>query len=215
MDYRKKDFERLYLNVYDIGAGVDVFKAFPILNNYSSFKKRLDPEIDIQKVIRYVVYAFDKNTPLINIPDIPERRVTAALMAGFKHNTENLFPEKIEQILLSKNLDVNFMIVQYGIIQSNDDFVAMMAYQDVLRRKSQELFSDSEIENTGSAIATMENCRKHIAAIKRELLTADKDPFLSKSLYIFAEAERCMLRPEDMAKLLMQYDPFVKSLRTS
>ena len=217
MEYRRKDFERLLLNVYEVSSDENLFEVFPILNTYQIFHKDLGtPELNIQKVLRYIIYTFDQNSPLQAIPDMLERRIDAAFLAGFLDSgATNKFHARVEEMLVSKNFDVNLMIVQYCVLQNNDDYISMVALQDTLRRVALDMLNNDYEEKVQQVIKAMDDCRKSISSIRETLLTTSKDPFLNRSLYVFREASKLRLRPEDIAQMLMEHDPFFKSIRIS
>jgi len=110
MDFRAKDFERMMINVYEVPEHEDLFRRFPILDTYETFKQQIGTPVpdakgkiqyvetsylNNQLVMRYIIYTFDQNSPLLTVPDMVERRVNAAFLAGFRHDGTNKFPEPI------------------------------------------------------------------------------------------------------------------------
>jgi hypothetical protein len=64
MDYSKMDFSKMIFNVYDVEDNVDLLDRFPRLNAYeefASYSKR-----DRDKLFRFIFYAYDKNSPLMD-----------------------------------------------------------------------------------------------------------------------------------------------------
>jgi hypothetical protein len=84
-----KDFNRLHLKVHDLPMETDLLAHFsdevsedlPAFLDYAEKSKR----DDVNHVIRYIVYMFDKNSPMVHyFNDINRRMTECAKLAGFK-----------------------------------------------------------------------------------------------------------------------------------
>lgn len=203
-DYKDSEFKRLLLNPYGRNKDADIFRLFPILGKYDAFLADTAP-MNRNHVIRYVIFTFDKNTPLHNIDDLIEKRMRGALLAGFTTGEKNKFSHDVENMIRSKNPTVNAMIIQYLIIQSSEDFMVLTAYEESLRLQMEKLIKgDVDSEKTKELIANVETLRTNIKSIKSSILVKNDDPFLDRDIYTFSEVKKLRISPEDYAVL---FDP--------
>jgi len=215
MEYIKSDFEGMLLNVYAVGQTVDLVRRFPILSKYEEFSVKLRPGLDRNKVIRYFVYAFDKNSPLLAINDIMERRWEAARLAGFpltgrsKHNTT------IDMMLRSLIPAVNHMIIRYCILLNDINYSVMVTYEDSLVKELKRLIdfddnADKAGEKKKDLINNINVLKNNIAELRDEFLSRNVDYFLTRSLMEFGEAKTINLSPEKYAEEYKNWDHISK-----
>lgn len=141
LDYPKLDFSKLLLNVHDIDEGVDLMDVFPKLNLYADFvgyKKK-----DRNKIIRYVMYAFDVNSPLMELSILKDRTDHALNLAGIDTK------KRREEIHGRTDSFVNALIRTFiAKIQANRKFELYMsmeaALQDLLENISAPIHSDDK-----------------------------------------------------------------------
>lgn len=200
MDYKQKEFSELMFAVHIVPDNKDLLKQFAILESYDEFHVDVTP-LETNKVIRYIVYAFDRNTPLPD--DIIQRRIEAASLAGF-NKRNNKFRKEVEEVIRGENANVNNMIIAYASIQANEDWMMYISYQESLRKQLTELHNGDSGEKTKDLITNTQNLQKAIAAVRKKMFKDDKDTLLKKDLYRYAEAQRLKIRPEDYAKRLGQ-----------
>ena len=208
MIYSDKDFEGMLINVHPYKLGTNLFDKFPVLTKYSEFKLNKSATFN-EKVIRYVVYAFDRNSPLTAINDVLERRFEAIKLAGF--DVSNKIPPNVDMFVKSLDSDINNMIIRYCIIQSNTDYMVLVTYEDALFKELGRLLNfdtdDEEvIEKKKEVIDNIVKLRTQINTIRNEMLNQNVDMFLSKSLAEFTESKRIDLSPEAYAKLLKSWE---------
>jgi hypothetical protein len=85
MDYKADDFKRMMFPVFTLEQNVDIrhhfkLKEHPIMGESVSEYN----ETDINKVLRYIFYLYDKSSPMIHFfPDIKRRKRECASLAGF------------------------------------------------------------------------------------------------------------------------------------
>jgi energy-converting hydrogenase A subunit M len=209
MIYSDKDFEGMLLNVYPHKLGTDLFKKFPILDKYSEFKLEKKSARFNERVIRYVVYSFDRNSPLTTIDDVLERRFEAIKLAGFDLNKG--IPAEVDMFVKSLNSDINNMVIRYCIIQSNTDYMVLVTYEDALFKELARLLNfdtddEDNVEKKKEIIDNIVKLRTQINSIRSDMLSNNVDMFLSKSLTDFSEAKRIDLSPEAYAKMLKSWN---------
>ena len=141
LDYSKLNFSKLLINVHDIEEGVDLMEAFPKLNLYADFvgynKK------DRNKIIRYVMYAFDVNSPLMELSILRDRTDHALNLAGIDTK------KRREEIHGRSDGFVNALIRTFvAKIQGNRKFELYMsmeaALQDLLENISAPIHGDEK-----------------------------------------------------------------------
>jgi hypothetical protein len=87
MEYVAQDFEQLLINPYDHKIGSDLMKVFPILSKYKEFRVKLPSQIKREYVLRYIIYAFDRNSPLIAIA----QHYGSGFLVELNYNSEQCF----------------------------------------------------------------------------------------------------------------------------
>lgn len=213
MEYISKDFENLMLNAYDVPIGNSLFNAFPILNKYDEFKVKVEG-IQKEKVLRYVIFAFDRNSPLVGINDILERRVEAALLSGFKL-TKRKFKPEVDKMIRSLLPEVNHMIIRYCMFLGDTDYSVLITYEDSLLKELQALMDfdnaksvndDERKEKKGEILRNIDSLRLNIKKLKEEFLARNVDYFLTRSLHEFSESQKFELSPEFYANELKGWD---------
>jgi len=198
----------MLLNVYPFKIGTDLFSKFPILQKYPEFTLTNKSKTFNEKVIRYVIYTFDRNSPLNAINDVLERRFEAIKLAGF--DLSKKIPVEVDLFAKSMNPDINLMVIRYCIIQSNTDYMVLVTYEDALFKELGRLinFDTDDEENTERKKEIIDNIvklRTQINSIRSEMLNQNVDMFLSKSLMEFTEAKRLDLSPEAYAAELKSW----------
>jgi len=230
MDYIESDFDNMYLNVRKVPIGEDLFKVFPILSKYKEFSGKTG-NLKKELVIRYIVYAFDKGSPLNSIVDIMERRVEALKLAGFKTDARGKYPRFVDMMVHSIVPTINQMIIRYCLFTGDTDYAILVTYEDSLIKELDRLMSfenpikikkgrnDAEVdeifynesnEKKSALITNISNLRKLIGELKAELFSNNIDLFLERSLLDFIEAERLELSPEFFAKQTKDWDNISK-----
>lgn len=210
MEYFARDFENLLLNVYLVPVTTNLLKKFPILGKYNEFKIRLPNQLPRNKVIRYTVFAFDRNSPLNGINDILERRIQACLLAGFKYNTKGEWPEMVDKMLRSLLPKVNHIIIRYCIIQATTDWAIKIAFEDALEKELKRLLDNTDDDKTSKILDTISKLRVNIKKIDGDLLAENVDQFLTRSLAEMGQAKILELSPEYYAEHLKGWDNISK-----
>ena len=221
-EYQDSDFKNMFLNVWK--AEGDLFKAFPILTKYSEFKKRLRG-IDKDKVIKYIAFAFDKNSPLANIMDVMERRFHALELAKFPKDTRGNYSLQIEQMVHSGMPEINLMVIRYCLFTGDTEYSILTTYEDSLIKELQNLMvvdktitkkkgkSEEVTTSTGEPtdkksviISNIAKLKQLIHELKQEIFSNNTDAFLMRSLMEFTESERLELSPEFFAQQTKEWD---------
>lgn len=194
-----KEFSKLTFKIH--GVQGDILKAYPILSDYGFSALNGDKNKD--QIIKYIIYAFDRNSPLNTIPDVLQRRKVAAEIAELPVNKHGNYDERIEKMLFSQDSIINHLIIQYCIMQGSEEWMAYVVYSEALRNQSENLLQGkTDNEKTKELIMNIDTLNTKIKEVRRALLAENEDNFLRRSLYNFSESEKLALRPEDYARKL-------------
>jgi hypothetical protein len=198
-EFSDKEFRKLLLNVQAHNKDADIFRLFPILNKYPIFHS--DCKLNINYVIRYIVFAFDRNSPLNSIDEIAERRIKAASLAGFSVNDKGQFSPVTANMIKGKNQVVNLMIIQFCIMLGDDEWTALIAFQEAFKNQVEKLMSGDDTEKTKEVRANVSNLKEDIRTTKEKLLNKNMDSLLEADLYTYTESKKLMISPEEYASL--------------
>lgn len=214
-DYRftEKEWAVLPFNIHDKKSGYSphfgVIDRFPELRSISEFTAPIEPKaIDKDKVISYIIMFYSPTTPLNKIPDIIERKKTAAIESGMDINTEtNRLSPEYEDILFCRNKHVNGMIISYLrkfkntkwslLCTGNESFYLKLKMILDITNDS-ESKTDQEIEKVrGELFKQAETMEASISRLSDEFLN-DDSPYLKEDLFSFIEKQKTilMLSPE-------------------
>lgn len=206
--YRPEDFERMVMNVYQLPQNKSVFKAFEVLNKHKIFSSPLPDKMEIEKVIRYIAYAFDPNSPLMANMNIIERRVDAASLAGLS-NSSGKFAPAVERMLRSEIMTVNMMIIEYCVMTGGQDYLIFRSFEEALRSETAKLFgADSENSKVKDVISNIKTLNAEMKNYEDIIFSSNSDLRLKGDLYDYATAEGLMISPEDYAnsKAKLRYE---------
>lgn len=194
MEFTPDDFKRMMFNVYAADENVSFLTQFPELRLYSEFEKKLK-NLDNNKIIKYIAYVYDKNSPYrVKYKDITQRKVRAIIDAGYGLEGKTFSPE-VEDVLQGRDPNVASMIVAFIKLHCNVGYshvvlLETMYYQilkDVLLGQSAKI---TDLEKTKVAYEVAIN----------DILEHDQDKGLLKSLYKSINSDKLRLSPEDIAQ---------------
>ncbi len=120
----KDGFNRLKIPVHTVEFGQDIVDKFRELQQYVEFSKY--PHKDRNFVIRYVVYAYDPESPFVknSASELSKRKEAAADEAGFERNKKTgKFTDEVYEMMDFKKEEVNNMIFCYLRILNNYTWV--------------------------------------------------------------------------------------------
>ena len=100
-NFDKLDFTRMSMDVYATKHGTDLLAKFKDLSLHKAFANY--PDKDRDKIIRYVMYAYDKGSPFMRIEDKRVRCTDAAICAGFEG-------KEVEDVIQEKSKPLQAMI---------------------------------------------------------------------------------------------------------
>ena len=207
-DFRELDYAPMFLRLDKHEFGEDITREFPILASYKVFFKKMEPELPRDNVIMYIGFCFDKGSPFIKkYNDIIERRFWAALQAGFQFWGEDSsrFHPLVEDMLRGMNDKVNHMIIQYLLLQGDEDFVTFVAYNEALKSQLTKLINvDADKQTDDKLVKTItenvQTLRGEISKLRMAMFFTNEDRLLNASLYDFMVAKSLGLSPESYAE---------------
>lgn len=204
-------FSRLKFPVHKISEAEGFDKQLPELFRLPEFKKlKLLP--NWWKIVRYIVYLYDKNTDLAQeFPnDLKARKEAAALESGYtREGGSNKWPEVLEEIMGMKHKDVYTAIVAYMRLQDSpllsDIHATEQEFYDFQERRLRPIEDDDDLKQRD---LLMEMCKKRRVAIdsmKSEFYGDHRDVQNAE----FSE----MITPEKAERILDSMDPPYKEIR--
>jgi hypothetical protein len=176
-----EDFSRMILPVYDIEHGSDLRLRFmPTIDKYfksfKDFEKKSDLEPQhINRVIRFIAYMYDRNSPMIHIhTDYNRRLQECAALAGFDFKKPDT--KLLERIYRSSDQHMALMIFEYIRHQNNEEWAALCAntkiYYDNIHKMmaGHKVYKDAKQELDGQMVkGKMREINKEILADNRAL----------------------------------------------
>jgi hypothetical protein len=221
--FADRDFASLMYPVQDLKKGESVLKKFPALLKMASFenyhKQEMAPEqvlLDINAVIRYIVYAYDRESPIVKrfMNDVEKRKTTACDYAGFPYDDKGMFSMDVDNMMKCKNRYINVMIIDY-VRQYNDPEFALLIsgydayWQKLVQATTVEEGDDNkrdafQIEESKGKI--FEQARK-MASMLSDLsvkILSDENKLLRQEFYSILDSSvrnRLRITPERLAGL--------------
>lgn len=145
----KDGFDRLKIPVHTVEFGQDIVDKFRELQQYTEFSKY--PHKDRNYVIRYIVYAYDPESPFVknSASELSKRKEAAAEEAGFERNKKTgKFADEVYEIMDFKKEEVNDMIFCYLRILNNYTWVQITTdeqlFWEYTKLLNQPLANDDE-----------------------------------------------------------------------
>ncbi len=172
----KVDFSRLKIPVHTVEKGQDIIHKFRELAQFDEFA--LYPNPNRNNVIRYVIYAYDPESPFVknSTLDLIKRKEMAAEYAGFERNKKTgVFPESDCNMMNLKIEEVNDMIFCYLKIINNYTWVQITTdeqlFWEYTKLLNQPLSNDDEKKLMESA-----NIKGKLR-LERNLIKQDLDKY--------------------------------------
>ncbi len=220
MKYSKEDYIGLLFNVMEVPGKVAVLTHFQALGEYPEFHAKLSNQMNKYRsnIVKYIVLMYDRKSPFKRIEDITERKIQAALEAGFKpvrNKTKNrkYFVSYVDDMLKGLNHDVNKMAIRYCRIQGNmkysfivaamEDFYSSI-YQS-MNRSEEETSKDSQVRQ--QMLREAKKNMDEVEGMALEMLNDDNNLLLKQDLYVVIEDEdRKRLRISPESRLIKEDD---------
>jgi len=174
-----KEFSRLRIPVHTVDRGQDILHKFKELAQFEEFSQY--PNGDRNNVIRYVVYAYDPESPFVknSTLDLIKRREAAAESAGFERNKKTgKFADSTYSIINMESEPVNNMVLCYLKVIHNYTWVQITTdeqlFWEYTKLLNQPLSNDDEKKLMESA-----NIKGKLR-LERNLIKQDLDGYYKK-----------------------------------
>ena len=205
-EFTKKDFEKVNFKPSDIDAGTHIFRRFPVLSLHPEMKVKLKA-VSFYKVIKYIFFLYQINSPFLSISNLKKRKITAAIQADFGRDSEGEFTEPYLNMLLGKNSDFNMMALCFCRIQKSTVFSRLVVFHEALYSELQIMKgfeNDKEMKPADKKIIreNIQSLSTDIENLTQELLFEDDNKYLVSEVFEEIEMENLALKPEDIAAKL-------------
>jgi hypothetical protein len=204
VEINKKDLTRL---PFPVDQNIDYRETFSSLNNYPRLRKVItdDPEkglkVNFDKFFKYVVLIYTTNTPLLQIKDYKEQRMSALELAGL-----DFINPDIQNILMGKSQVANGIVLSYCQMMKSFKWSKLCGFRDAFYVQFERLISGQTEsgERTDQLIDNIEKLEKNIEVLIDEFLNHDKSPELIDFVMQAVEDVKNDIRPEYIADMLHQ-----------
>ena len=194
-DFDPKDFEALMLrDILNLSDNEDALEKYPILKKHKAFNVQLP---HYNRILKYIAFAYDKNTPFHVISDVMSRKSESMKLAGLKRDFE-----LYEQCVFASDDRIAGMIMWYVRLHKNLDYTDYIVAYESYYNQQQKMLQDSvgDGEKTKDFIANTRNLRSEIDRLRLVLFNNDKSSDLTNKLDTIVE-EELQLSPEHIAKM--------------
>lgn len=209
---RPEEFNKLVYNVYALSKSRKVMdewpelKSIPFYNPPNKYTVPKDPEetpklikpfegLDPDKVLRFILIMWDRNSPLVQIQNTADRMKYAAEIAGFTNKNGEL-PTKVLKMFKGHNKDANMATIYWCRTQHSAKWtlfvaltVRLYADQLLLMQGDDDAPSSKVLIETAGSIDEMRS--EILARLNNENLDESFEEFLLMDLG---------LRPEEISE---------------
>lgn len=200
IEWIDRDFKDMLFNPWKIPLSEDLLKVWPDLAAHTEFTINTAP-ISKNKAIRYVIYMYDKCSPLLTkIDNIYKQKIEAAKLAGFKQNTAGTFPAYVDKMMVGLDHRINHMIIRYLRLMRDEQFMQFMIYKEKLYSSLQKMQETDDPKQLNQIIAVNKSLTGVINNLKTEFVQPKDSKQLIEILYEQAEFEDLELTPELIAE---------------
>lgn len=191
-----KDFDGLMLKgIVNLTDKDNALEKYPFLKRYPAFNIE---HKDYNKILKYIAFAYDKNTPLHIISDVQARKNNAAKLAGIQ-----LKSDLFNNVVVMPDDDMVQMILWYIRMHKDLDYAEYIISYESYWNQQQKLYQDSvgKGEKTKDFLANSKELRERIDVLRMTIFHGDKSKTLIEALDTMVE-EELLLSPEHIAKML-------------
>ncbi len=199
MEFAPSDFNRLMIDVHNADMSKPFVKQFHQLQIYSEFSKPIPKNIDRNKLIKWIVYVYDKHSPYRDkYKNVTQRKVQAMLDVGYDIEGDR-FAFEVEDILQGKNTNVCDMIISYIKLHCDAEYSHLILLEAMYFQIYAEV-----LKGTTQKIVELEKTKEAYSNAIHTVMMNDKDKGLLEALYKSINNDKVKLRPEDIAKSIRE-----------
>jgi hypothetical protein len=204
VEINKKDLARL---PYPVDQNIDYRATYPGLNNYYRMRRIVtdDPKtglkIPFDNFFKYVVLIYTTNTPLLQVKDYKEQRMSALELAGLDFASDD-----IQAILMGKNDAANGIILCYLQMMKSFKWTKLCGFRDAFYIQWEKIVSGKTKpgEQMGDLIKSIKEIEQDIDTLVDDFLNHDKNIELVDFVLQAVEDVKNDIRPEYIADQLHQ-----------
>jgi len=205
MKFKTEDFEGLLIPVYGIDEKEDLLKN-KLCSKLLEYKEVFDiklPKLGINKVLRYIIYLYDINSPFHSVEVTGGRRKgEAAKLAGFEMDkTTKKYSDEVINMMVGKNEKINRMIIKYCLFFYIPRYAKLSVLLDAYEKTLKLLqIADEKEAKTKDILANLNTMEKEMDSIMEEIFASDGSQELNRTMYRMIEEEDLELSPELITK---------------
>jgi len=204
-DFKIEDFAYMMFGAIKVPLNRSILKAFPELLNLPEFALNSDT-LDMDKLIRYVMFCYDRKSPLQRL-ELGRRKIKSAELAGLPINSHKEFSNVIQNVFNGQVREVNDMIIRFCRMQYPRKYTFLVSANEAFFNTMKELInytpSDDDIlkqtELKGKIFNQAKMMVRELDDMAAELFSSDKSEGLHERLFRSVEKEALKLSPEDYA----------------
>lgn len=211
-EYKKHVFDKLLIPVHKLKdkkpTQKELFKLFPVIYKHAEFKVMTAKPFHI--ILKYIVYCYDKKSPLMEIDDLAKRKIEAASLAGFERDEHGIKPVYMD-MMKCHDEKVNKMIVRFCRMQGSITFSHLVANTEAYYNIMEELVNKTKVNDPEERLsiekkrveiaAKANDLIKNIEELKRDFIANDTSKELDLQLFEELEEEankNLMITPEQI-----------------
>lgn len=181
MELKPEDFKDLQYKIHGLPAKESVLKKFPELQRFPEFtQNKLTAGLDKDKVIRYIIYCYDKRCPFLSEKNLTKRKALCALEAGFELTAKEVFPTAVQTMLEGKNEQINRMVIRFVRNQRDMKYALLVSgtetYYDNIA-KIAAIEKDSDVNDSSQKSILFDKTSKlseQLETLADEIFNGDK-----------------------------------------
>jgi len=186
--------------LYNPNMATFVTKITKGIHDFRKFKRENE---DYERIFKWVVYTYDRQSPLVKeIPELMVRKGEAAVLAGFNTDEDGKFDEEVEKFLLGNDDEVNGLIVAYVSRFADPHYIMLVASWNLLLDGTRKLLSGRQNKDTYSTIKQITADIEDLTRTVFSSSDADEAIELKKALYSRVESDRLKLNQENIIKYI-------------
>lgn len=201
MEFAPSDFNRLMIDVTKADMSVPFVKQFHQLQLYSEFSKLPTKTLEVNRIIKWIVYVYDKGSPYRDkYKNLTQRKVQAMMDVGYdlQEESQRFIPD-IEDVLMGHNHYVNAMIIAYIKLHCDAEYSHLLLLESMYFTIYGQVLS-----GITQKIGELEKTKEAYSQAIDIVLMNDKNKGLVAELYKSINSDKIKLRPEDMAKAIKE-----------
>lgn len=185
MELKQEDFQYLKYDPFPLPKNANILQGFPELSRFAEFSVPI--ELDINNVLRYIIYSYDKRSPLLLEKNLLRRKMDACKLAGFEFE-DGKYSAQVEQMIKGNNVIINKMICRFARNQKSAQYALMVAgmesFYDNLIQLSTPSTSDDKMKDIVDKAKLFEHTQKMIS-----YLEASADEIFNGDVALIYEAD--------------------------